>query len=94
MNSTEIYKKIIDEIKSQVDMDAKAHVVSDKTNKRAGYMLRSVRDANRVSLRRVAKQMGISAAYLCDLELGRRWWSVELVRQYRDGVNVCLGQRK
>jgi predicted transcriptional regulator len=38
-----------------------------------GGALREERVARGVSLRRLAKELGVSAMSLCDFELGRRW---------------------
>jgi len=38
----------------------------------AGFVIRAVRDAKGWTLRRLAKAIGVSAPYLCDVEHGRR----------------------
>lgn len=38
----------------------------------AGAVIRAWRDAQQVSLRTMAKRLGVSAAHLSDVELGRR----------------------
>ena len=47
-----------------------------------GMMMRKERLKARVGLREVARQLGYSAAYLSDLELGRRAWNDDLVAAY------------
>jgi transcriptional regulator with XRE-family HTH domain len=51
-----------------------------------GKKMRSVRLQERKSLRLVARAMNLSAAYLSDLELGRRGWSESLQKAYIRGV--------
>jgi len=48
---------------------------------------RSLRKKSGLSLRRVARIMGISAPYLSDLELGNRAWSAAREQQFRNAVN-------
>ena len=45
------------------------------------------RRIKQISLREVARRMGISAAYLSDLELGRRKWSDRLCDLFRQAIN-------
>lgn len=47
-----------------------------------GGLMRAGREQAAVTLRTLAKRMGISAAYLCDLELGRRGWNEGLLEEY------------
>lgn len=42
-----------------------------------GRLIRSRRESIRITLRAAAKGIGISPAYLCDLERGRRPWTIE-----------------
>jgi transcriptional regulator with XRE-family HTH domain len=44
-------------------------------NEQAGQMVRELRERKGVSLRAVAKRLGLSAAFISDLERGRRNWS-------------------
>jgi transcriptional regulator with XRE-family HTH domain len=44
-------------------------------NEQAGQMVRELRERKGVSLRTVAKRLGLSAAFISDLERGRRNWS-------------------
>lgn len=47
-----------------------------------GREKREKREFIGLSLRRVAVRMGISMGYLCDLELGRRHWTEDMVRRF------------
>lgn len=40
--------------------------------------MRAKRIARRLGLRETARLIGVSPAYLCDLEFGRRRWNEEL----------------
>jgi transcriptional regulator with XRE-family HTH domain len=51
-----------------------------------GAAARKVRKRKKVALRSMAKKMGISAAYLSDLERGRRNWNVDLVNRFERGL--------
>lgn len=53
-----------------------------------GSAMRAERKIANVSLRRMAKLIGISAPYLSDLELGRRVWSENRINEYRDGLKL------
>jgi|TARA_Y100000310_G_scaffold334199_1_gene413364 transcriptional regulator with XRE-family HTH domain len=48
--------------------------------------MRRARTASGLSLRQVAEQMGISAAYLSDLERGRRGWSKQLIDDFETAI--------
>lgn len=41
----------------------------------------------KLSLRSLAKRIGVSAAFLSDLELGRRNWSPEFAAKYEEALN-------
>lgn len=49
---------------------------------RTGMRMRELRNSRQISLRSVATEMGYSAPYVGDLELGRRHWTKELARRY------------
>jgi hypothetical protein len=49
-----------------------------------GLNAAAVRRYNGVTFRLAAKKIGCSAAYLCDLENGRRPWGGKLGRKYLD----------
>lgn len=51
-----------------------------------GQEMRKLRQATGLPLREVARRMGKSAAYISDLELGRRGWSGELIRAYQKAI--------
>lgn len=48
-----------------------------------GTSVRRLREASGRSLRDVAEALGITASYLCDLELGRRLLSAQRLAQVR-----------
>lgn len=48
-----------------------------------GAEMREVRLRTALSQREVARRMGISAPYLCDLENGARNWRDELIESFR-----------
>ncbi len=60
--------------------------VPDQTT--LGKQLRRRRELKHVTLRAHAIRMGISAAYLCDLEHGRRVWKRPLLDSYKSALNV------
>jgi predicted transcriptional regulator len=51
-----------------------------------GQEMRKLREASGMSLRRVAELMEFSAAYISDLELGRRDWSTKLITAYEKAL--------
>lgn len=55
-----------------------------------GAAFRQFRVSQKVSLRQLADLVGISAAYLSDLELGRRQWTVEKEDAFRRVLIVRL----
>jgi hypothetical protein len=48
-----------------------------------GRELRALRVASQMTLRAMSERLGITATYLCDLELGRRVWSPGRVQEFR-----------
>lgn len=50
-------------------------------------LARAIRKKRGVSLRAVARHLGISAPYLSDLELGRRNWNEGLFCAFQKAVN-------
>lgn len=54
----------------------------------AGRLIRQKREARGLSLRRLAKEMGVSAPFLCDLERGNRNWT----EKHWDKAQYCLTQ--
>ena len=55
---------------------------------RAGAALRYVREASEISLRQLAKELGLSAMYVSDLERGKRNWSVERFDAYIEALKT------
>lgn len=51
-----------------------------------GEALRTKRKTAKLSLRVVAKAMGISAMYLCDMERGRRLWSADRIKRFESAL--------
>jgi transcriptional regulator with XRE-family HTH domain len=57
-----------------------------------GDRIRELRDENDVSLRELARKAGgISAAFLSDIELGRRYPSEEVLAKLADALKVTVG---
>ena len=48
-----------------------------------GAALRKVREGTGISLRALARQLGFSAAYLSDIELGRRMCTGRILEAYK-----------
>lgn len=57
-------------------------------NKWMGEFIRTRREKAKVSLRTMATKMGITPAYLSDLERNRRHWPATRVQQF---TNIILG---
>jgi transcriptional regulator with XRE-family HTH domain len=53
-----------------------------------GLYFRQKRLQTGESIREVARHMNLSAAYICDLELGRRSWSNDLCNRYLRTIDV------
>lgn len=51
-----------------------------------GMALRAKREAAEISGREIAKRLGYSAAYLSDMELGRRRWNGAKVKSYLESI--------
>ena len=51
-----------------------------------GQEMRKKRETAARSLRDVARRMELSAAYVSDLELGRRAWSPKLIKAYEGAL--------
>lgn len=66
------YMKLSSKIESVCSID---HLAS-------GNAARAQRKLHKLSLRDMGERMKVSAAYLCDLEKGRRNWSDELVERF------------
>jgi transcriptional regulator with XRE-family HTH domain len=52
-----------------------------------GIDVRAMRATVGIGLREFAKDLGISAAYLCDLELGRRVWTEKIINLTLEQLN-------
>ena len=59
-----------------------------------GQRLRQLRDSADLSLRELAKRIGISSPFLSDIELGRRFPSEEILEKLAAALNVSLGELK
>ncbi len=51
-----------------------------------GKKMRELRLAKKLSLKEVARRMNLTAAYISDMELGRRNWRAELVEKYNRAI--------
>jgi transcriptional regulator with XRE-family HTH domain len=59
-----------------------------------GQRLRELRDKADLSLRELAKRIGISSPFLSDIELGRRFPSEEILAKLARALNVSLEHLK
>src|SRR5260370_7882776 len=59
-----------------------------------GERLRELRDKADLSLRELAKRIGISPPFLSDIELGRRFPSEEILGKLARALNVSLADLK
>src|SRR5260370_34949476 len=59
-----------------------------------GQRLRELRDKADLSLRELAKRIGISSPFLSDIELGRRFPSEEILEKLARALNVSLEDLK
>lgn len=50
--------------------------------------LRKLREEKNLTLAVVSKRMGISQSYLCDLELGRRYWDAGRVECFKKALSI------
>ncbi len=48
--------------------------------------MRRRRIAKGMTLRDLARRLGLTASYLCDLELGRRRWTATNLARYENGL--------
>ena len=53
---------------------------------KVGNLMRQRREKTGISMREVSRRLKFSAAYVCDLELGRRAWSQPLVTRYLEAI--------
>ena len=70
--------------KPYMEILTKKETVTDHAT--TGAAARRTRTSSKLSLRLVAKHMGISAPYLSDLERGRRNWNEELAGKFVEAV--------
>ena len=55
---------------------------------RIGAALRELREEKKISLREMARRLRFSTSYICDLELGHRAWSAELVKSFTEALKL------
>lgn len=53
---------------------------------KTGLRLRKLREKSGVSIREVARRLGIDNKYLSDMELGRRNWTEEKVERFLEAI--------
>lgn len=53
-----------------------------------GKLMRAKREDASLSLRDVAERIGISAAYLSDMELGRRAWASDMIAKFEKAISA------
>lgn len=58
------------------------------SHKATGQAAREERKEHGLSGREMARRMGLSAPYLSDLELGKRNWSVKLVKLWNNALKM------
>lgn len=51
-----------------------------------GVAAREHRKSKSLSLREASEKMGISSMFLCDLEHGKRNWTLELVQKFNNAT--------
>ena len=42
----------------------------------------------RYTIKKIAERMGVAPSFLCDLELGRRYWNDELVEKFNKALKA------
>jgi transcriptional regulator with XRE-family HTH domain len=58
--------------------------------KTLGEKIKELREKKDISVRELARQLKVSAAFLSDVELGRRHPSDEIMRRLADGLDTTL----
>lgn len=53
-----------------------------ESDREVGERMRSLREGKGLTLREVSRRMGVSAAYVSDLERGRRAWNTSVTEKY------------
>lgn len=61
--------------------------VTEVDNDNTGRLAKEYRKAAGFSLRAVARKIGVSAPYICDLENGHRSWKAVMLARYRMAVD-------
>ena len=61
--------------------------VSEIDHLEAGRYIRGLRTRALMSLRRLSHELGVSAPFLSDLELGRRNWTAERFARAKEAIN-------
>lgn len=59
-----------------------------------GSQLRQLREEQDISLRELAKRVGVSGAFLSDVELGRRFPSSEIIKRIAKEIKVSVDELK
>lgn len=54
--------------------------------RKVGARLRDSRKQREISLREMARRLGITAPYLSDMELGRRGWSTKWIQAFEKAL--------
>ena len=60
--------------------------------KNLGEKIRELREAKDVSLRELAKRLDLSAAFLSDVELGRRYPSTKVLRLLANALGIKIDE--
>lgn len=58
----------------------------EQDDRAIGERMRKKREAKDISLRDLGARLGLTASYLCDLELGRRRWSPKNIKRYTEAL--------
>jgi predicted transcriptional regulator len=72
-------KEIIKQLDALKKHEVDTKVKVEKIRKEIGLLIREMRIKKKVSLRTMAKKLGISAPYLSDIELGNRSFSEQFI---------------
>lgn len=60
---------------------------------KVGQILRDARETRKLSLRRLSERTGVSVAYLCDVEFGRRSFSAARLREIAAALGMAPSDR-
>lgn len=58
-----------------------------------GPAMRDLRKAHGITMKRVARELAISASYLSDLERGQRTWSQAMAARYEGAIKAIERKR-